>query len=485
MKNNIKKDRKQSFYITLVVVATIGVLLLNIIFGLLGQRFSLEFDLTENKLFEISQQTKKSIAEMEQNIEIKVLAKEDTFVSTSTYNAQANEVIKQFDKSSDFITLAYIDYIKDPSFASRYPDLKMKHGDILVTSNGKNRLIPTQDLFNYVTGQNGKLAIASSKAEEALLSAILSVTNDEKPRIVVISGHSEYTMPDFIDLLQKNNYEPITQNLITETIKEDAKAALLLAPKEDLSGEELKKLDAFLYNNGEYGNILFYTADPGQKELPNLETFLSEWGIGIGEGSVFETDEKRVYNYQPFYGIVDYVYTDFSDMLLSDTVPLLAPISRPISALFEYRENYSAKVMTQFAKSSGVRPLDATETFTADQAEIKGPVTAMILSSYTKRDTSGQSAHKTSYVLASGSTAMLDKFAIGNSSFSNAEYLINAFNVLSNRKNVIKITPKTITGNSLNVSKNKADIIGAIFVFILPALVLAAGIVIWLKRRHK
>ena len=57
----------------------------------------------------------------------------------------------------------------------------------------------------------------------------------------------------------------------------------------------MKKIDEYLDNDGHFGKNLYYFADPTQPELPNIEEFLSEWGIGVGTGTVVETDANRIF----------------------------------------------------------------------------------------------------------------------------------------------------------------------------------------------
>jgi hypothetical protein len=417
-------------------------------------------------------------------VTIYILAKEETFVNTSEYNALANETIRQFERNSGSISLVYVDYVRDPTFAASYQGLIMKHGDILVVSSEKNSLVKTEELFNYVAGPTGELSIASSRAEEALYTAIIGVTSDDPIPAAVIFGHGEYTMNDFSALLEKNNYTLTTQNMMTGTIDPAVKVILILAPKYDFNDEELQKLDDFLLNNGSYGKIILYCADAEQPDLPVLSEFLREWGVMIEDGAVFETNDKRVYNYHPFYAAADYSEDMYAGMLKNIQKPLLMPISRPLRVIFDYRNNYSVKTLLEFAASAGVRPKDAPATFTADDAVRRGPIPALALCAYSVRNRETGKTDKASYIVISGSTGMLDGYAVNNPSFSNAEYLINLLNSLSDRKDIIPFTPKTFGGAGLMLSRTAVNVLGAIFIIVLPVMIMAAGLFVWVKRNR-
>lgn len=480
-----KKTGLKGIFILIILLCLVAVVLINVIATVLDSRYNLSIDLTKNHLFELDKATIEYISSLEKPVHIQMLAKEETFVEVSTYNAQANEILRQFEKNSKAITLSYVDYIKDPTFPSKYPDLKMKHGDILVSSGEAHRLIETESLFNYTTTATGQIAIASSKAEETICAAILNVTSDETIKVSVLTGHAEYTMPSFVKLLENNNYELVLQNLITEDINPEAKFALLITPKTDLNELELECLENFLYNNGEYGKTLLYFAGPEQGELSNLDVFLKEWGVAIGDGAVFETDANRVYNYHPFYPVVDYIDIIFANMVQSKNMPMLVPLSRPLKVLFEYRGNNSTSVLLEFAKSTGVRPSDAPENFVAEDATWVGPIPAMVMASKKIPDKSTGKTRFQSNIIVSGTAGVIDSYIIDNPALMNAEYLLNIFNTLSERENVIKVKSKSITGNSLNITRQQANTLGIVFIVVIPMLILGAGAVVWLSRRYE
>lgn len=473
------------YFRALIIIFIVGIVLLNAVMGLLDERFELSLDLTENKLFEISDESRELVASLKDEVKIHVLAKEADYIGRSAYMAQVGEVIRQYGKIVKNITIEYVNYVADPTFASRYPDAVMSHGDILVTCGSKYRVIKTAELFNYTYDSKGNAVVASSKADQVLSSALLYVTEDEQVIVNIISGNGEYTMPSFESLLLSNNYEVRGKNLATEDPDPDCKLTVLISPHTDLSEEEIDKLDRFLYNDGDYGKTLLYTADAEQKPLLYLEAFLAEWGVRIGDGAVFETKETRVFNYHPFYAVADYADDVFSGMLRDKTKPMLMPIARPLSVSYEHRSNNSTKVLLEFGKTAAVRPSDAPGSFTQADAALRGPIPALVLASYSVKDKETGRVMKQSSILVSGSSGMLDSYSIDNSSLSNSEYLLNVINNLTERKETISIKPKTITGDKLNISIAEANMLGLIFALLIPFAIIGTGAIIWLYRRHK
>jgi ABC-type uncharacterized transport system involved in gliding motility auxiliary subunit len=468
-----------------ILFCAVFLILVNLVCSLLARNFSfLSVDLTSGKLFKLSPDTVDFLKSLDKEVTVFVLAREETFAGTSPYNAQANQVFRQFERNGPTVSLVYVDYVRNPTFAAAYPDLGMKHGDILVVCDKKHILVKTEELFNYSGGQQGNLTIMSSRAEEALYTAVLSAASGKPLRAAIVSGHGEYTMDAFTRILEKNNYETSSRNLMGGAIDPAADVVIMIAPKDDLGEGELRTLDEFLYNGGKYGKTLFYCADAEQPPLENMAVFLREWGVGVEDGAVFETDERRVYNYQPFYAAAEYADEEFASLLRVTSKPMLMPVCRPLRVFFDYRNNNSVKVLLEFAASAGVRPSNAPPDFTAGAALIRGPVPALALCRYSIMDRSTGKIESRSNVLVSGSTAMLDSFAVENPGFNNTEYLINVLNRLCGRQDTIPLQPKSFTGTALNLPKLTVNITGLVFIALIPALILAAGLAVWIKRRH-
>ena len=444
---------------------------------------ALTADLTADKVFELSQGTIDMLMFLQKPVTIQVIAREDTFVNVSVYNNQANAIFHQFARYSPNITLSYVDYVKNPTFTASYPNLTIKHGDVLVSSGDNHLVVATEELFNYRQTPAGVVEIESSKAEEAIARAIIEVTSDEKIKIATITGHEEYMMESFNELLASNGYELVSRNLMLDTISDDIAMMVIVTPKTDFDQQELEKLDDFLHNDGQYGRTIVYFADGEQPSLPNLEAFLREWGVTINSGAVFETNENRVYNYQPFYAQVDLVDEYYQAMLSSAGKPILMPISRPLGVAFESRDENSTTILLQFGETAGVRPADAKTDFTSEQATMWGPIPAMVLASYKAASTNA--TINTSHLLVSASTAMVDSAVIDNQSLNNSEYLLKVIQDLTSNNALVLIPPKSFAGISLSISNATASLVGTLFMVGIPLVIIALGLAIWIRRRRQ
>ncbi|GHU88139.1 hypothetical protein FACS189476_04710 [Spirochaetia bacterium] len=471
-----------SVIITLTVI--LFIVLLNAALGALFNRYPLNIDLTEDQIFEVSEDTKKFLSSLEDDITIYVLNTEDRFAGSSPaeYFIQANEVINKYRQLSPRVKLQYIDLIRNPDFNAHYPDVQLNVNDILITSGGKNKVVTAVDLFNIRSSYYGNY-VASSKAEQTMTSAMLNVISKQKTLVSVITGHGEKDadIAGFIELMKMNAWDAVTQNLLTEEIAGDASLVILAAPDRDLSVEELQKIDAFL--EGGNNRILFCLSDINQQELPNLKAFLVEWGLEVAPGTVFETEPARLLNDSPYFALADYAEENYSKNMVRQGILPVVPQSRPLKALFESNRYRTVTTLIRSSAASGIRPLELPEGWSVGPSTLTGNVPLLLLSSQTRNNAERDLVN--AHVLLCGSFLALHEVVLGNPNFANSEYFLELLGRLAVREDQIYIQDKTMGFTELRADGVQKMVIGLIFAVLLPLAVFGAGIAVWLRRRHK
>ena len=479
----IRYSSKMNALFAVLVVLVIGIaFMFNAVTLVLSNRYPMSVDLNANAAYEIGDETKRFLDTLTEDVTIYVLAQEESF-DGNVYLVQARRILNQYPWYSRHIRLQYVDYAADPTIAAQFADLTLAEGNILVCAGGNVRQLQLSNLFNYTYSGSGGLTVESSRAEEALSSAIVNVLSDHTVRLGVLTGNGAADMSAFTALLQDNNYALESVSLINGSLS-DYDGLLLFAPTVDLSEEVLGRLDDYLYNGGEYGRTLVCTFDVTQPDMPNLAAFLAEWGVAAGDGVVFETDAEHVYQYQPYYPLADYADADRAAKLKDPNTGFLAPLSRDLDILFEVRDNRYTEQLLAFYPSAGVRPGDAGEDFTASDAARRGPLPMLVLASVRILGNTGVTQRR-SNLLLSASTQAFAPAALQNSSLSNAEYLLNLFNELFEREETLNVEAKSLAKATLGVSTAQANRLGVLLAGVVPALILAAGIAVWLVRRYK
>lgn len=479
-----RKLRFGSFATALSIAFLVVIILLNVIFSVLAERYPINIDLTKDSIFMLTDESIDYLKGLEKDVDVFVLADEATFTTYGGYYTQAVEVINKYSQYSKHVNVSYVDIVKNPTFTANYPDLELNVYDILVQCNGRSRVVEVNDLFNIRSSNSyyGSSYIASSKAEQTMTSAIMAVASDRVVKIAVTTGHEEFTDTDLEGLLEQNNFELVTVDLNTEDIPQDADAALMISPSRDMDEAVLKKLDVFLYNNDNYGKSLIYFADVTQPAMPNMEAFLEEWGISVGDGVVFQTDNSKVLNYSPYFSLVDYADEKYSETFTSKGTYVTLPFSRPLSQAFTERNGFATSVLLQFGEAAGIRPSDAADSFVPSAADASGPIPGMILS--TKARYVNMDPYE-SHVVVCGTVSAVESSILQSTSVTNGEYFTNLFNTLTQRDDVITIAPKVLGNTQLDITAQQAYTLLMIFMVALPVVVMAAGLIIWLRRRNK
>lgn len=467
-------------YGTVGTVITILVIILTLVLNMgmsgLGKAHNLNLDLTRNHAFKLSDESIKFLKTLDKKVEIVVLNSEENFVANGEYFTQANEVLKQYSQFSGNIKLSYVDMEENPTYLYEYASEDLQSNSILVRSGDNHTTLTAMDIFDVESSYQGT-SIVSSGAEQAMSSAIMNVTNDKKVKVSLISGFDEENSSSFEDLLEKNNYEVSTQTILTENIDADSEVVIIYGPKRDYDNDAIEKLKKYIYNDGKYSKNIFYIATPNLNESPNLNEFLNDYNIKLGDGIVYETNPKNLLTLNsPFYATNEYVDSEYSGEIKNKDIPVSLPYSHPIEILDELK----VTTLLQFSESAGIVPSNAGEAWSPSSDDKKGPIPAMTISEKTE-----EGAVKPSSVVVSGSILGFDDTFLSRSSLNNSSYFLNVFNKLTNQKLGIQIESKTVNSQELGINSYQATVISIILTLVLPLAIALVGVIVWIKRRNK
>jgi hypothetical protein len=475
-----------SVCITIIVIAVI--VLFNVVLTSLFKKYPLDIDLTEDQIFELSDETRDFLTELDQNVDIYVLNTESSFIASSPteYFIQANEVIRRYSQYSSRVRLEYVDMIRNPNFSSRYPDLDLNISDVLIVSGNRARKLSPQDLFNIRSSYYGSY-VSSSKAEQAMTGALLGVTSSKISLMTIIGGHGEADVSPLTELLSMNSWETLTINTMTEAIPPETSLLILAAPQRDLSVDELNNIDSFL-ENGDNRVLLYFGSysQPGQTDdqpgFPNLDAFLSEWGIAVDSGMVFETNNNRIIM-DPFMAFADFVEGDYSKSVMDKGLSPVLPRARPLRIVFDAQRYRRTNVLIQASADAGIRPVNAESDWYPGPQDMQAGIPLMTLSSSMRTNVEGDFVN--SHVIVCGSFLALDQSLLGNISIGNSTFFLDLLGNLAGREDRIYVQDKTLGFSNMNITMAQIIIFSLIFVVLVPLVVLITGIVVWLRRRHR
>lgn len=472
---------------SMATVLTIGfivvVVVVNIIANLILDRFPADIDLTDDGIYQLTEESIDFVKNLDGDVNVHVCVSESDFIgaaSSSTYYKQAYEIINGYSKYNKNIKVDYVDLMEEPEFKQKYTGYDIADGSIIVESDKRVKVASINDLFNTSQNQSTGSYDISSKAEQVMTSAIMYVSDDEVMKVSVLTGHSESSVDGFTSILTANNYETTTQNISTEEINPEATLAVIYAPTTDYSAEELDKLDAFLDNDGKFGKTLIYIAAINQPELPNLEEFLSEWGIQLGTGVLYETNTANAYGNQFIMGL-DYTAADYTEDLRQADLPFIGSYCRPVSTLWEESGNRTTTVLLSTPQTAILVPYDADENFDISAQEQKAYGAAVLGQRTRYEGSEGISSN----VLVFGGTELFNASLTSSATFNNNEYTVNLINGLAGKEESISIVDVSFDEETLTITQSQYFTMNVLFMFILPIAMIVIGIVIWVLRRNK
>lgn len=482
-----RKARHGSLAIVIVAVVVAIVIVLNVICGLLVDRFpDLKLDLTANQSFALQDDTIDYVSHLNKDVTLYVLMPENEVENQGTYFIQAKNLLDKIKSNSNGkIDLKYIDLTSNPTFTSNYPnvDWSSESGNnyfMLVECGEQYRALKVEDCFEYdetTYSYYGQYQFTGTTIEQAVVTAILNVTADDKVVVDMIKGNNEQDYSAIKTLLENNAYEVNEISLVTQAIDDDAEFIMIYAPSVDLDESAVEKISDWLDNDGKYGRTLIYVPCDEKVDTPNIDALLDQWGMQVDDGYVFETNtDYLISGSTPYAFITD--YSDYyKDNLKNSKIPVVVSYAHDIII----KDSEMAHSLLTTSDKAGVQPYDYDENWNYEDAMTGEPLNIAAEGVKTNND------EKSSRVVVLGSPSMLNETVMSYNSYNNSAYFMNVVNTIADKDdNGITIESKSLESAELGVTDvTTQSVMIAIFVVILPAAILIAGLIVWLRRRNR
>lgn len=345
-----------------IAVGAALTVLLNIGLSYIPEQYT-SFDVTANKIFTITEDTVQFVTNLSKDVTIYVLADENA------KDGDLDKMLQQMKGYSDHVRVEYVSPIANPMFYYNYTDSRPSDNSLIVVGENDSAVLEYSELYilqmNYETYEN---EIVGIDAEGQLISAIMRVTSEEKPKFYVVLGHGELVFDDtFHDALNKENvdYEYLELYSVDE-IPSDATALIFNAPVSDYSNDDVEKVLDYL----DRGGNAFIIPTLTDESMDNFEKILGYYGVSVVDGLIVELDRSSYYQ-SPYFLFPYMEYMDLTENLYGGTV--FAPVSRGLI----YDEDaddvrYVPFLMTSDESFSKTSNLDA-EDYRKGAADIDGP----------------------------------------------------------------------------------------------------------------
>jgi ABC-type uncharacterized transport system involved in gliding motility auxiliary subunit len=431
----------------------LGVLAILVVINFLGYQHKKRFDLTSEKLYTLSDQTKKIASGLKQDISIVRFSK--------TPDPRVNEFMGEYQSLSGHVKFQNVDPQEKPDVAKEYGAQHI--GDIVVASGPRKQTLET-------TPESGI-------DEEDLTSAILKVTRDKQKTICFVTGHGEkalgetqaggYSTAD--QGLKKEGFNTTSVNLVSQNgVPSDCDVLVINGPTQAYFPQETAMVEKYL--NG--GGKALIEVDP--EVDPKLDQILQSWNINAGNNVVIDASGMgRLLGAGPGIPlVVDYGTSPITKNL--ERHMTFYPLARTVSIADKAKTDPEAVELLKTSPQSFTTPKLQREVKFDSKTDTAGPLSLGVAASRKMGDV-------TSRLVVIGDSDFASNQAIGQA--SNADLFYNTIDWLTQDENLISIRPKRTATRQIILTEAQAAGLKWLDLFFLPGIVILSGIFIWWKRR--
>jgi ABC-type uncharacterized transport system involved in gliding motility auxiliary subunit len=443
---------------SLILIA--AVLAILVVLNYLGDQHHKRFDLTTEKLYTLSDQTKKIVGGLKQDLDVVEFSKET--------DSRLRDTMSEYRNLNSHFHFKSVDPQEKPEVAREYGAQHM--GDVIISYASRKQPIES-------TG--GELS------EQDITGAILKVTTEKVKTICFVAGHGEKALTDSQPggysradkALTGEQYKTETVNLVSSTsVPAECTVLVIAGPTQAYFPQEVDEISKYLSADGKALIEIDPLSEPKHVD-PNLDSVLSAWNIAAGNNIVIDaTGAGRLFGTGPDYPIV----IDYGDNPVTKSLQgtmTLFPEARTISQADKAKSDPEIMdILKTSDRSFTIPKLDAgTREIAFDpKTDTRGPLTLGVAANRVNGTTNAR-------LVVIGDSDYASNGAI--SAVGNADLFLNAINWLAQDEQLISIRPKSTASRSVTLTEAQWAVLKWVNVIFLPGIVILTGIVIWFKRR--
>ena len=458
-----------TYRVSMVVFSCVAAVLVNLIAGKLPSQY-LKYDVSDQKLFTTCDQTAELVKGLDEDITLYLIAQQ------GSEDATLQELLERYAGLSSHIKVETKDPVLYPNFVSQYTSENLSENSVLVVGQNRSKAIDYYDIYQYSMDYSTySSSLNSFDGEGQITSAIAYVTAEDMPVVYTLTGHDEADLSTAVtSSIEKENIELKTLSLLTEeAVPEDAKAIIIYGALSDISDDEKAKLEAYMEQGGQVVILLGYT----DKDTPNLDSLLGDYGITLAEGLVLEGDSQHHLPNYPYYLLPDIQSSDYTSDVSSRYVLLAFAQGMTESGDVSDDLTYES-LLTTSAHSYSKTNLES-ENLEQEEGDIAGPFDLGAVVTKTIDD------ETESKLVVFASETLLDEQVDSMVSGGNSTLFLNVMSQLVDHESTVSIESKSMSTEYLTVSAGSAIFWGILTIVLIPLLLLATGGVIWFGRRKR
>lgn len=433
--------------LALAVIAILGVL------NYLGYRHHTQLDLTTEKLFTLSGQTKKVVGALTMDVNVVRFDR--------TPNEQLDDLMTEYRKLSSHFHFQEVDPQRKPEVAREYGATRM--GDVIVASGSRHEPL--------APGQSG------SFQEQDITSAILKVTRDKAKTVCFVTGHGEKSLSDtngqgysLVDQgLKKEGFDTKSVTLTSgDTVPAECDVVVVAGPTKSYFSPETALIGKFLASGGK----VLIELDP--ETDPKLDDIFQSWNINAGQNVVIDASNiSQMLGAGPVVPLV----LQYGASPITKNLPgkmTFFPLARTVAIADKGKSDPQAVELLKTSTSSFTKAKLAKRVSYDAKTDTLGPLSLGVAASRKEED-------KEARLVAIGDSDFASNQAVDQ--VSNGDLFFNTIDWLAQDENLISIRPKSVTNRRVTLTEAQVAGLRWFDLFFLPGIVILAGIAIWWKRR--
>ena len=157
-----------------IVAAAVVTILINLGLNYVPDRYT-AFDVTANKLYTLTEDTKEMIGSLQEDVTIYVLADE------AAKDEDLDKTLQQLKNLSGHVTVSYVDPLANPKFYYNYTEEEPVNNSLIVEGAKGSVVISYDDIYQYDMNYSSyQYTVTGYDGEGQILSAISRVMMEEQ-----------------------------------------------------------------------------------------------------------------------------------------------------------------------------------------------------------------------------------------------------------------------------------------------------------------
>jgi ABC-type uncharacterized transport system involved in gliding motility auxiliary subunit len=456
--------RRQARYGTLTVVSVLVVLGILVAINYIGARQNKRWDLTANKQFSLSDQTRGVLQKLDSPLQITAFDKDENF-------GRFRDRLKEYEYVTKKVVVEYVDPDKKPQIAAQ--NQIQAYGTLLFAYKGRTQRITTD-------------------TEQDVTAAIIKVVQGEQKKIYFTQGHSERDTASaqrdgykaIGDALGHENYT-VDKLILAQTpsVPDDAAVVVVAGPRTDFQPEEIEALKKYLAKNGK---LLLELDPPAKADGPaqaGLIALAHDWGIDVNNDIILDGASSN-----PTVAIVASYPAHAITQQLRDFTGY--PLARSLTVVQGGVNGHIAQGIAETGPQS-LAKADVKGILTTGKAspqiaagDRRGPVTiaaAVSAAGQQPEKTDANAAKAETRVVVFGDSDFAANYAVGLP--GNQDLFMNTIGWLTQQENLISIRPKEADDRRIALTPVQVNEVTLMSLLLIPGLVFATGVYSWWRRR--